>query len=267
MGSTRSYRLSRFSAIYFKPRQRQSANDHQLMNAVLDPCVVRFKKLQQEKLDEAELWRGRMLAFCSLYAFLSQITPYQDSDLERSYVFLRHLATKLPKRGAGPSYQFDDQVRLEYYRLQKISEGSISLSDGQANRLDGPSEVGSGILHEEAVRLSRLVDIINDRFGTDFNQADQLFFDQIVEVAISDVALKQAAAINPEDKFELVFKNLLETLFVERMDQNEELFARFMNNKPFQKIVTAGLSSEAYRRLRMLSPAEPSEYEPANVSR
>lgn len=241
--------VERFSAVYFKPRQRQSPNDHQLMNAALDPCVARFKELQQETPDEAELWRGKLLAFCSLYGFLSQIIPYQDTDLERLYVFLRHLASKLPKRGAGPSYQFDDEVRLEYYRLQKISEGSISLSNGQANRLDGPSEVGTGLLHEEAVLLSRLIDVVNDRFGTDFNQADQLFFDQIVEAAISDVALKQAATVNPGDKFELVFKNLLEALFVERMDQNEEIFARFMNDKSFQKVVTGWLSSEAYRKL------------------
>lgn len=241
--------VERFSAVYFKPRQRQSPNDHQLMNAALDPCVARFKELQQEAPDEAELWRGKLLAFCSLYGFLSQIIPYQDTDLERLYVFLRHLSTKLPKRGAGPSYQFDDEVRLEYYRLQKISEGSISLSNGQASRLVGPSEVGTGVLHEEAVPLSRLIDVVNDRFGTDFNQADQLFFDQIVEAAISDVALKQAATVNPGDKFELVFKNLLEALFVERMDQNEEIFARFMNDKSFQKVVTGWLSSEAYRKL------------------
>ena len=246
--------LERFSAVYFKPRQRQSPNDHQLMNAALDPCVARFKELQLEKLEEAELWRGKLLAFCSLYGFLSQIIPYQDTDLERLYVFLRHLVTKLPKRGAGPSYQFDDEVRLEYYRLQKISEGSISLSDGQPNRLDGPSEVGSGVLREEAVTLSRLIDVVNDRFGTDFNQADQLFFDQIIEAAISDSALRQAAMVNPGDKFELVFKNLLEALFVERMDQNEEIFARFMNDRSFQKVVTGWLSTEAYRKLN--SPGE-----------
>ncbi|WP_241250615.1 type I restriction endonuclease subunit R [Paragemmobacter kunshanensis] len=251
--------LDRFSAVYFKPRQRQSPNDHQLMNAALDPCVARFKETQEEKPDEAELWRGKLMAFCSLYGFLSQIIPYQDTDLERLYVFLRHLATKLPKRGAGPSYQFDDEVRLEYYRLQKISEGSISLNDGQANRLDGPSEVGTGVLHEEAVPLSRLIDVVNDRFGTDFNQADQLFFDQIVEAAISDAALRQAAAVNPGDKFELVFKNLLETLFVERMDQNEEIFARFMNDKSFQKVVTGWLSSEAYRKLNTAAEAQNSE--------
>lgn len=243
--------LEKFCSVYFKPKQRQSPTDHQLMNAALDPAVARFKDLQSSAPDEAELWRGKMLAFGSLYGFLSQIIPYQDSDLERLYVFLRHLASKLPRRDSGPSYQFDEEVRLEYYRLQKISEGSISLRDGQANRLDGPSEVGSGVLHEEAVPLSRLIDVVNDRFGTDFNQADQLFFDQIVEAAISDNALRQAAAVNPGDKFELVFKNLLEALFVERMDQNEEIFARFMNDKSFQKVVTGWLSSEAYRKLRL----------------
>jgi len=251
--------VDRFSAVYFKPRQRQSPNDHQLMNAALDPCVARFKETQREKPDEAELWRGKLMAFCSLYGFLSQIIPYQDTDLERLYVFLRHLATKLPKRSAGPSYQFGDEVRLEYYRLQKISEGSISLNDGQANRLDGPSEVGTSALHEEAVPLSRLIDVVNDRFGTDFNQADQLFFDQIVEAAITDAALRQAAAVNPGDKFELVFRNLLEALFVERMDQNEEIFARFMNDKSFQKVVTGWLSSEAYRKLNQTVENAPIE--------
>ena len=91
---------------------------------------------------------------------------------------------------------------------------------------------------------------MNERFGTDFNQADQLFFDQIVEAAVADDGLQQAAAVNPGDKFELVFKGLLENLFVERMDQNEEIFVRYMNDPSFQKIVTGWMASEAYRRLR-----------------
>ena len=166
------------------------------------------------------------------------------------YVFLRHLAAKLPRRKSGPAYQFDDEVRLEYYRLQKISEGSISLQHGEARRLDGPTEVGSGLVRPQPVPLSQLIDVVNERFGTDFNQADQLFFDQIVEAAMVDDGLRQAAGVNPGDKFELVFKNLLDRLFVERMDQNEEIFVRFMNDVPFQKIVTSWMASEAYRRLR-----------------
>lgn len=224
--------------------------DHQAMNAALDPAVSRFAARQSDNEEEAELWRGKAQALLNLYGFLSQVIPYQDSDLERLYVFLRHLIAKLPRRKSGPAYQFDDEVRLEYYRLQMISEGSISLRDGEARPLDGPAEVGSGMVRPQPVPLSQLIDVVNERFGTDFNQADQLFFDQIVEAAMANQGLRQAAAVNPGDKFELVFKNLLETLFVERMDQNEEIFVRYMNDVPFQKIVTAWMASEAYRRLR-----------------
>ena len=220
------------------------------MNAALDPAVSRFTVRQKDNEEEAELWRGKVQALLNLYGFLSQVIPYQDSDLERLYVFLRHLAAKLPRRKSGAAYQFDDEVRLEYYRLQKISEGSISLQDGEARPLDGPTEVGSGLVRAQPVPLSQLIDVVNERFGTDFNQADQLFFDQIVEAAMADGDLRQAAVVNPGDKFELVFRNLLEKLFVERMDQNEEIFVRFMNDAPFQKVVTAWMASEAYRRLR-----------------
>ena len=102
-------------------------------------------------------------------------------------------------------------------------------------------------------RCRSLIDVVNERFGTDFNQADQLFFDQIVEAAMADAGCGKPPRSIPSDKFELVFKNLLESLFVERMDQNEEIFVRFMNDKSFQKVVTGWLANEAYRKLRLPS--------------
>ena len=257
--------VERFCAVYFKPKRKQGPSDHQAMNAVLDPAVSRFAARCDENEEEAEDWRGKLQAFLNLYAFLSQVIPYQDSDLERLYVFLRHLAAKLPRRKSGPAYRFDDDVRLEYYRLQKISEGSIALQDGEARPLDGPSEVGSGMARPQSVPLSQLIDALNDRFGTDFNQADQLFFDQIVAAAMADDEVRQAAAVNPGDKFELVFKGLLENLFVERMDQNEGIFVRFMNDAAFQDTVTEWMSSEAYRRLKSNDTDQESE-QPGAVS-
>lgn len=242
--------VQRFIGIYFKPKQRQSQADHQAMNATLDPTVDRFKVLQEEDEEQAELWRGKLNAFRNLYAFLSQVVPYQDSDLERLYTFFRFLSPKLPKRTTGQRYSFDDEVRLEYYRLQKISEGSISLRDGKAEPLDGPREVGSGVRHDDDVPLSSLIEVINERFGTDFTDADQLFFDQIIEAAIEDGSLREAAAVNPEEKFALLFSGLLETLFIERMEQNEDIFARFMNEKDFQSLVSEWISRKVYSRFR-----------------
>lgn len=128
------------------------------------------------------------------------------------------------------------------------------MRDGEARKLDGPTEVGTGMVRDAPIPLSKLVDVVNDRFGTDFNQSDQLFFDQIVEAAMNDADLKQAAAVNPGEKFELMFRNLLESLFVERMDQNEEIFVKFMNDPAFQKTVSKWMAAEAYRKFRGEEP-------------
>lgn len=41
----------------------------------------------------------------------------------------------------------------------------------------------------------------------------------------------------------------LEALFVERMDQNEEIFGRYMNDRAFQKVVADLLATEVYEQL------------------
>ena len=107
----------------------------------------------------------------------------------------------------------------------------ISLAEGEARPLDGPTEVGTGLARPQPVPLSQLIDIVNTRFGTDFNQADQLYFDQVVGRSMANDGVRQAAAVNPGDKFELVFKGLLRNLFAERIDQNEDIFVRFMNDE------------------------------------
>lgn len=242
--------VERFVEVYFAPKERQSHNDHQKMNALLDMAVDRFATWQQADEAEAELWRGKLVAFRNLYGFLSQIIPYQDTDLEKLYTYLRYLGTKLPHKGAGPDYIFDDEIRLKYYRIQKISEGSISLSDGTALPLDGPAATGTGQVHEERVRLSKLIDVVNERFGTDFTDADQLFFDQIVEAATADTSLAVVANANPVDKFALLFGGHVESLMIDRMGQNEEIFGKYMNDPAFQHIVNDWLAAEVHRKLQ-----------------
>jgi type I restriction enzyme R subunit len=241
--------IDSFALIFFAPKRRQSSSDHKNMNAILDQAVARFEDLREREAEEADLWRGKTQAFRNLYGFLSQVIPYQDSDLEKLYTYLRHLALKLPKQKSGPGYQFDDEVELDYYRLQKISEGSISLGEGVAKPLDGPREVGTGMVRDEEVPLSSLIDIVNERFGTELTEADQLFFDQLAEAAVLDDALRRAAEANPADKFQLVFREALESIFIERMDLNEELFTSYMSNREMQEIVSHWLGEQVYRRL------------------
>jgi hypothetical protein len=48
------------------------------------------------------------------------------------------------------------------------------------------------------------------------------------------------------------------------MDQNEDIFVRFMNDANFQKVVTAWMAAEAYRRLRSGDASEIDQ--PANAA-
>ena len=75
-----------------------------------------------------------------------------------------------------------------------------------------------------------------------------LIFDQLAEVAIQDDALRRAAEANSVDKFQLVFRQALESLFIERMDLNEELFSNYMSNPEMQDVVSNWLGEQVYKR-------------------
>jgi type I restriction enzyme R subunit len=239
--------VENFCKVFFKPKAAQSPSDHAMMNSFLDPAVGRFRQLDEEAQDE---FRALLNTFRNLYGFLSQVIPFQDSDLEKLYSYARFLAAKLPHRSTGEKYVFDDEVALKFYRLQKISEGSIRLDQGENVPVKGPTAVGTRKAKDDEVELSRLIDTINERFGTDFTQADELFFHQLREEAIGDENLRQAATANTLDNFRYVFVKALEGLFIDRMEQNEEIFAKYMNDADFRKVVSEHLLKQVYEQIR-----------------
>ena len=166
-----------FAAVWYRAKRDHSVTDHRQLNAILDAVVQRF---QDREEDEQEEFRGQLTAYRNLYAFLSQIIPYQDTDLERLYAFVRNLLAKLPAAGDGLACGRDDEVALRFFRHQQLSDGSIDLREGQPDPQKAPPAVGTGRAQsEQEVPRPRLIDRLNARFGTDFTEADQLFFDQI----------------------------------------------------------------------------------------
>jgi len=235
-----------FAAVYFKPTRKETFQDTAQMNGILDKAVERFK---EREADEQEDLKTLLVNFRNMYGFLSQVIPYMDSDLERLYTYLRFLLTKLPKRETGPLLHLEDEIELQYYRLQKISEGQIDLNKGKGKPLKGPSDVGTG-QEDKKIRLSELIDILNERFGTDFTQADQLFFDQIQEEAIESDVLQKAAASNTKDDFRFVFEKAFEGLVIDRMEGNEEIFSKLMGGGEFRKMALEHMLHKVYGALK-----------------
>ncbi|MCL0107105.1 hypothetical protein M1N63_01570 [Thermodesulfovibrionales bacterium] len=217
------------------------------MNSCIDPAVGRYNDLDE---DVREKFRKTLVTYRNLYSFMSQVIPFQDTDLEKLYSYIRFLLTKLPKGDRGPVYKLNDDVALKYYRLQKIGEESIVMELGDYHKVSGPTSVGTGTARGDEIELSRLIDILNERFGTDFRPGDQLFFESIQEDAVSDSNLRQAALANTMENFGYVFRKALEGLFIDRIEQNEEITAKFMNEDQFREAISKHLLKEVYEKIR-----------------
>ena len=233
---------------FYRKKASRGKDDHSRLYVYTDPAVGRFKAIAEEK--EREEFRGQVTAFRNLYAFLSQIIPFGDSDLEKLYTYLRFFIKRLPRPDSGPTYDFDDEVSLKFYKIQKISEGAIELDPGSGPGLDGPTEVGTGQKRGPEIELSKLIELLNERFGTQFTPADQLFFDQVQEDAAENAELRQAAMANTLDAFKYVFDKTLEGLFIDRMEQNDDITTKFLNDGHFQQAVTSHLREKVYEQIR-----------------
>jgi type I restriction enzyme, R subunit len=236
--------VEEFCRVFFTVKSL-TPNAHAKMNACVDPAVSRFGEMEE---DDQELFRKDLGTYRKQYAFLSQIIPFQDTDLEKLYAYVRFLLRKLP-RVDDPVPNLDGDVALEYYRLQLMKKDvTIKLETGPGPKAPGGG--GTGVTHPEEVELSQLIEILNERFGTEFRPADQLFLDSIGEDAATNNELRQVALANTLENFSFVYRKALEGLFIDRMEQNEEITAKYMNDPVFREVVASGLEKQTYERFR-----------------
>lgn len=85
-----------------------------------------------------------MQSYLNLYQFISQIIRYANTIHERRYAYLRMLLRALPKASEEARVDVSQDITLEFYRLEKVGEGSIKLSDGDAKDLKRSTDVGTG---------------------------------------------------------------------------------------------------------------------------
>ncbi|MFJ3371732.1 type I restriction endonuclease subunit R [Pseudomonas sp. NPDC086251] len=131
-----------------------------------------------EQIDQLDLFRKNLQSFVRLYEFLSQIVPYEDRELEQLCVYAKHLHPLLRL----DRLQQDDvdvgELQLSHYRLSKRSEHQLRLSEEEGEYTLKPgSDVGSGKPHDpEKKRLSEIIEALNDIFGAEVSDDDQLQF-------------------------------------------------------------------------------------------
>lgn len=233
-----------FARIFYKPVTLQSPQDHAGMHLHLQPAVDRFRAIEDE-VKRSE-FHEKLKGYVSIYSFMSQIMPYVDPALEMLYSFGRLLLPNLDLDRDTERVKISDEVGLQYYRLRRIYSGEITLDEGDPQGVKSPTDVGTGKAKEEKVPLSEIIKVLNDRFGTSFTEEDRFFFEQIREKAVANEQVVKLRRANPFDKFQLGLRQLVEDLMVQRMNDNDKIVTRYMDDKEFGDAAFGVLSKAIY---------------------
>jgi len=239
--------IDAFANIYFKPSGKLTTKDQSHLYSYIDPAIDRFKAIETE--DEKDEFKKSLRTWTNLYAFLAQIMPFTEPDFEKFYAYAKLLQTKLPKRDLSDNLQLTDEIAMEYYRLQKIKDGSIDLVKGEVGELDGLSEAGIKRAKEEKAKLSEIIEVLNEKFGTEFEDADKLFFEQIEAELIQDEKLQTQAKANEIDTFKYAFEDMFTKKLIDRMDQNQDIFDKIIENKSFGNLVKELMLKKVYSKI------------------
>lgn len=248
--------VDHFCNVFFKSTQIISLSEQKKLNAAIDPAVDRYKQLPQDnsksdvsnQTSTQEDFKNTLQSFVRLYSFLTQIMPFSDVNLEKLYTYGKYLLRKLP-RNPNDRFQLGDEVSLEYYRLQKIGETNILMDKLGEYGLDGGIEAGIRMFKEDKAALSEIIDLLNKRFSTEFNDADKLFFDQIEADLKADKTLSLQAKTNTIENFKFGFDDIFMDKLISRMEQNQDIFSKMMDDKEFGGLVKSYMLKKVYDSL------------------
>ena len=233
-----------FALTYFSGRNLSHKRTHTALQACLQPALQRYRAADEE---DAIAFRDKLNAFCKLYAFLSQIIPYGDSQLEKLSLFGRFLLPYMRTDRREEPINIADHVDLESYRLQRKWYGTVAI-EGDAT-VSGPGEIGTKRSNEEEAPLSQIIETLNEQHGMNLGEADRLFFQQIVAKATNDEQFRALALANDYDKFELAIHSMIDNIMVQMLNSNGTLVNKYMTDADAKRDVFPVIARSIFDRI------------------
>ena len=215
--------------------------------AALGPAKARFEAMSDEERLE---FRDALNRFVRIYSFVSQIAAFRDPRLERDYIYCRALSLYLRDTDAVARLDLGTEVELTHLRHQVTFSGSLSLQ-AEAGEVRSFHGEGQGRQQQlEMERLSNIIEVLNDRFGTDLTDVDKLLLDQFEESWVADHELSDQAQNNTIDNFRLVVDRKFLQTIITRVDANDEIYKKILDDEDFRLTLGEFYVRKVYERLR-----------------
>jgi type I restriction enzyme R subunit len=245
--------VDRFAKVFFGGlKDRKEA--HARLNAILDTVVGRFNAVDDDE-KKAEYKRA-VKAFIRAYAFLSQVMPYSDVELEKLYAFLRMLFRKLPYEAGEEQQIRDGEIEMEYYKLKKIIEGdSVELVKDEGKGLREQTFKDRKNPDDAVDHLSAILELINEKYNTNFSEDDKVFIQRVRDKTAADPEVQQLARNNTLENFQIVFRDVLVKKAVELLETHRGTVTKILNEDSVKDDLVKALASEIFRQVHKTEAA------------
>ncbi|MGI9060144.1 MAG: type I restriction endonuclease subunit R [Ktedonobacteraceae bacterium] len=219
--------VNRFAMLYFAAKETQDK-----LYAALEPIVERYKEaLDGEKAD----FKGHFTDYVRLYAFLSQIITFVDTDLEKLYVFGRLLLRKLPSSLERLPVEIQQNIDIESYRIKQTSKGKITLPRGTTELEPIGAKEIYALGQDQFEPLSQIIQAMNEHFGTDFTEDDKLCIREIEQRLSGNAALEASVRVNPPENARLTFNHVVNDLLQDMIDGHFKFYKQVTDDPEFAK--------------------------------
>ncbi|MBI5668434.1 MAG: type I restriction endonuclease subunit R [Chloroflexi bacterium] len=218
--------VDHFARLYFTPGTTQDR-----LHTPLDPVVERFNDLSEEAQGD---FRSKLMDYIRQYAFLSQILPFEDADLEKLYVFAKFLRRKLPIERDELPLEVLQSIDIESYRIRQTGSGNYTPDHGDPN-LDPLSGVTGRFRNDDPREaLSRILQELNERFGVELTEADRVTIEYVQEQIAQSGAVSDSLRVNPIDKVRLTFEHVAGDVIQDVYKSNFNFYRLVSDNESFR---------------------------------
>ena len=211
-----------------------------------------FKPITDKYLDLDEKqryeYKGLIKNFNKWYSYICQIIRMYDREIQEEFNFTYYLEKLLPEVRDDKQVDLTNKLKLEFYKLEKVFDGSITLT-GDDGTIKNPKTVKPQEKKEEEEEvLDVIIKKINDRFKGKFDETDKVIVETIFEKCKKDEQMKSYAQNNDEEVFSQsifpeMFKKMAQECYMQSMNSFSKLFA----NKDFYKSIMEEIAREAFR--------------------
>ncbi len=234
------------NAQVYAPEQVQALVDQFLSGAsreTLDPILDACVDVYRSQLDEDGQvdFKGKAKAFTRTYDFLASVIPYTNREWEKLSIALNLLIPKLPAPADEDlSKGILESIDMDSYRVEKKAAMKIAPADEDTEIGPIPVEGGGGKKEPELDRLSNILKVFNEHFGTLFSDADRVAR-RIREDIAPKVAADQAyqnAKKNTPNSARIEHDKALAKVMLTLLKDDTQVYKQFVENESFRRFVT-----------------------------